>query len=320
MKNDCETSSKRSPKSNILYNIFTSGRPFEQDKPGMFDYLTRYILMNFVVIFGIIIFVFLIVLNIRKNFYMEAAICILMAVTGLIVFFIARTKAPQIVPAMIVSIVYALFCILSIWNGDAHGADFLFIYVYPPLSIMMLGKNKGILCSFILIDIAAILVFVPNLSNYAYPIDISSRMVAIYIFVSIIMSMTEQTRIEKDKFIAKLTHKLEKQNATLDQQRRELKNFNDNLQVMVDEKTKTVFELQDTILKTVADLVESRDTITGGHIERTQQGVGILIDAVREHPVYGQEAGGWNIKLLLQSSQLHDVGKIAISDRILLKP
>jgi putative two-component system response regulator len=52
---------------------------------------------------------------------------------------------------------------------------------------------------------------------------------------------------------------VEAQKKTLEAQQRELKNFNDNLQKMVDEKTKTVLELQDVILKTVADLVESRD-------------------------------------------------------------
>jgi putative two-component system response regulator len=113
---------------------------------------------------------------------------------------------------------------------------------------------------------------------------------------------------------------VEAQKKTLEAQQKELKNFNDNLQKMVDEKTKTVLELQDAILKTVADLVESRDDITGGHIERTQRGVGLLIEGLRDHPVYGRKIEGWDIKLLLQSSQLHDVGKIAISDRILQKP
>jgi putative two-component system response regulator len=89
---------------------------------------------------------------------------------------------------------------------------------------------------------------------------------------------------------------------------------------MVDEKTKTVLELQDAILKTVADLVESRDDITGGHIERTRRGVGLLVEAMRNHPLFGAEVSAWDIKLLLQSSQLHDVGKIAISDHILRKP
>jgi putative two-component system response regulator len=113
---------------------------------------------------------------------------------------------------------------------------------------------------------------------------------------------------------------VESQKKTLEAQQKELKNFNDNLQKMVDEKTKTVLELQDAILKTVADLVESRDDITGGHIERTQRGVELLVEGLRDNPVYGREVAGWDIKLLLQSSQLHDVGKIAISDRILQKP
>jgi putative two-component system response regulator len=113
---------------------------------------------------------------------------------------------------------------------------------------------------------------------------------------------------------------VEVQKRKLEIQKRELKNFNDNLQKMVEEKTKTVLELQDAILKTVADLVESRDDITGGHIERTRRGVGLLVDALRDHPLYGKEVAEWDIKLLLQSSQLHDVGKIAISDQILKKP
>jgi putative two-component system response regulator len=103
-------------------------------------------------------------------------------------------------------------------------------------------------------------------------------------------------------------------------QEKELKNFNDNLQKMVEEKTKLVLELQDTILKTVSNLVESRDDITGGHIERTQRGVELLVEALRDHPAYSKEVSEWDIKLLLQSSQLHDVGKITISDRILNKP
>jgi putative two-component system response regulator len=113
---------------------------------------------------------------------------------------------------------------------------------------------------------------------------------------------------------------VEAQKKTLESQQKELKNFNDNLQKMVDEKTKTVLELQDAMLKTVADLVESRDDITGGHIERTKKGVGLLIDGLRDHPRFGNEVSAWDIKLLLQSSQLHDVGKIAISDNILKKP
>jgi putative two-component system response regulator len=70
----------------------------------------------------------------------------------------------------------------------------------------------------------------------------------------------------------------------------------------------------------MAELVEYRDNITGGHIERTQNGVGILFNAIKGNSIYGKETADWDIELLLQSSQLHDVGKIAISDSILKKP
>jgi putative two-component system response regulator len=113
---------------------------------------------------------------------------------------------------------------------------------------------------------------------------------------------------------------VETQRRTLEQQREELRYFNVNLQQMVEEKTKTVVELQDAILKTVVDLVESRDDITGGHVERTKRWVGILIDVLRTHPHYRSDIEEWDIKLVLQSSQLHDVGKVAISDNILKKP
>jgi putative two-component system response regulator len=112
---------------------------------------------------------------------------------------------------------------------------------------------------------------------------------------------------------------VEAQKKTLEAQQQELKNFNANLQKMVEAKTETVVELQNAILKTMAELVECRDDVTGGHIERTQRGVSILLNAVKEDSPYSGETASWDIPLLLQSSQLHDVGKIAISDVILNK-
>jgi putative two-component system response regulator len=113
---------------------------------------------------------------------------------------------------------------------------------------------------------------------------------------------------------------VEQQRKTLRKQAVELKNFNDNLQKMVEEKTQSVYDLQNALLKTMAELVECRDDITGGHIERTQRGVQILLEAIEQSGLYREETAGWNHNLLLQSCQLHDVGKISISDSVLKKP
>ncbi|MDR3167564.1 MAG: response regulator [Treponema sp.] len=127
-------------------------------------------------------------------------------------------------------------------------------------------------------------------------------------------------RIEVHLLMESQKKKLEIQNKTLEIQQQELQNFNDNLQEMVAEKTRRVLDLQNAILKTVADLVECRDDITGGHIERTQRILGILLEELTTIDFYRKQTETWDMDLLLQSSQLHDVGKIGISDRILLKP
>ncbi|MCL2441049.1 MAG: response regulator [Treponema sp.] len=113
---------------------------------------------------------------------------------------------------------------------------------------------------------------------------------------------------------------VEIQRRTIAKQAEELKYFNDNLQKMVDEKTQNILQLQNALLKTMAELVEYRDDITGRHIERTQKGLRLLLNEIIESGVYKEESAGWDIELLVQSCQLHDVGKIFISDNILRKP
>jgi len=113
---------------------------------------------------------------------------------------------------------------------------------------------------------------------------------------------------------------IEEQKKTMEQQAADLKYFNENLQRLVDEKTKNIIALQNTLLKTMAELVEYRDDITGRHIERTQNGVRILLTEIQKSGLYSEESKDWDIEMLVQCCLLHDVGKIFISDSILRKP
>ncbi|MDR0731244.1 MAG: response regulator, partial [Treponema sp.] len=99
-----------------------------------------------------------------------------------------------------------------------------------------------------------------------------------------------------------------------------LRDYNDNLQQMVERRTRQVVELQNAILNTVTDMVEFRDDATGGHIERTQNFLTLLLDKLLRENVYREEVSSWNLEFLIPSAQLHDVGKIGISDTILNKP
>jgi putative two-component system response regulator len=106
----------------------------------------------------------------------------------------------------------------------------------------------------------------------------------------------------------------------LENQKHELQDYNDNLQSMVEEKAKTILKLQNKILAAMAEMVEGRDGTTGNHIANTQRYLKCLLSAVTEAGFWPEQSCGWDIELLAQSSQLHDVGKISIRDDILKKP
>ncbi|GBU25243.1 response regulator [Fibrobacteria bacterium R8-3-H12] len=88
----------------------------------------------------------------------------------------------------------------------------------------------------------------------------------------------------------------------------------------LEQRTKQIESLYDNIISILADVVESRDHSTGGHIERTTIQTKILIKAMQEHKLYMDEIGEWNPDLVASSARLHDIGKIAIPDSILNKP
>jgi putative two-component system response regulator len=103
-------------------------------------------------------------------------------------------------------------------------------------------------------------------------------------------------------------------------QKKELALYNADLQGLVRQQTGHILELQNSVLGTVADLVEFRDDVTGGHIQRTREYLRLLIEALKLESLYREQVSAWDLDLLLSSSQLHDVGKIAINDAILNKP
>jgi putative two-component system response regulator len=81
-----------------------------------------------------------------------------------------------------------------------------------------------------------------------------------------------------------------------------------------------VRDIHNATISVISDMVENRDKVTGGHIERTQSYLEIIVNELVRLGTYADEIAGWDLCLLLPSAQLHDLGKIAISDLILNKP
>lgn len=77
--------------------------------------------------------------------------------------------------------------------------------------------------------------------------------------------------------------------------------------------------IQQLTIRALAHLAETRDPETGHHIQRTQTYVGILAQALKNHPRFHQDLTPQAILTLTQSAPLHDIGKVGIPDHILLK-
>ena len=90
--------------------------------------------------------------------------------------------------------------------------------------------------------------------------------------------------------------------------------------MLIKKSQRAVRDIHNATISVIADMVESRDKVTGGHIERTQGYLQILVDELIRTGIYSEEISRWDLSILLPSAQLHDVGKITISDLLLNKP
>lgn len=100
----------------------------------------------------------------------------------------------------------------------------------------------------------------------------------------------------------------------------ELKRHRDHLAELVRERTRELALTQEVTFESLATLAEYRDPETGGHIRRTQTYIRALAEYLKSHPRFKAYLDDEIIDLLYKSAPLHDIGKVGVPDRILLKP
>ena len=115
---------------------------------------------------------------------------------------------------------------------------------------------------------------------------------------------------------------------------RQLREQNENLEALVAQRTREYMEQtrellqrkqqvisgQEATIRAFCSLAEARDNETGNHIRRTQHYVEALARKLQDHPRFRDELTEDAIQVIFKSAPLHDIGKVGIPDRILLKP
>ena len=78
--------------------------------------------------------------------------------------------------------------------------------------------------------------------------------------------------------------------------------------------------LSDSLSTAISDLIECRDENTGGHVIRTSKYFDLLGRDLIERGAFPGQLTGEDLEMMVRAAPLHDIGKISISDSILLKP
>ncbi len=99
-----------------------------------------------------------------------------------------------------------------------------------------------------------------------------------------------------------------------------LRDQNAFLESEVARRTADIAAIQDVTILALSSLAETRDTDTGNHIRRTQIYVKLLAQELRKNEQFTAQFTDEYIATLFKSAPLHDLGKVGIPDKILLKP
>ena len=121
------------------------------------------------------------------------------------------------------------------------------------------------------------------------------------------------------KWNTKIGHIIEIIDDTQQQKYVELLNhYNADLENEVRQKTAHINMLQEKMVLGMADMIEDRDSNTGGHIKRTSEVICIFTKELEKYKEY--QLSREFLDYVVKAAPMHDLGKIAVDDKILRKP
>ena len=91
-------------------------------------------------------------------------------------------------------------------------------------------------------------------------------------------------------------------------------------QRLMERKVRELSEAQQATIFAIAKLAEQRDEDTGAHLERVQEYCRLLAEQLGKDSPYAAQITPEFVECIHHASPLHDIGKVAIPDSILLKP
>lgn len=119
---------------------------------------------------------------------------------------------------------------------------------------------------------------------------------------------------EADIMLTRIKRTLE-----LEEYRKSLEAYRHKLEFEVKMQTEKIINIQQEVIISMANLIESRDGSTGGHVKRTTGYVRMIAEKLVSRGLFAEQLTPDFIFNLGKAAPMHDIGKITVADSILKK-
>lgn len=100
----------------------------------------------------------------------------------------------------------------------------------------------------------------------------------------------------------------------------ELEDYRRHMEQCVSEQLNKLTRIQNTMILTLANIIDRRDGTTGGHIRRSSAYIRFLLDSLRKMGYAPEQLTAEYCEQIVGAAPMYDIGKITIPDSILRKP
>lgn len=104
------------------------------------------------------------------------------------------------------------------------------------------------------------------------------------------------------------------------QHQMKMRQYIEDLEELVEEKTREAMATRDNVLDVMADIIEYRNLESGSHVRRVARYTAQILSALAKESAYAADIAHIGVQTIVKAVPMHDVGKIGIPDSILLKP
>jgi len=255
---------------------------------------------------GILWLVFFLQWNLIGFFHAMTFIALLSIYSGIHFFNSVLKKRVKNHEIVAMAIINVFACVPLLYYAPGVEKESWILFVWASVAVSTFNEMRNIVLILTLFSsIMSFIAFFGGDLTGPSQVSILFMKIGVIFFVGLAFANMQKAHYRKEALLAGLNADLEKKIAA---------------------RTKRIEEVTSIAIVSLAKLTESRDPETGAHLERIRTYTRILVNEIRHVQKFKSYVTEYNsyitdkyVKELVQSSILHDIGKVGIPDEILLK-